>query len=333
MSQRSHNKVVVTGGAGFIGSHLVDRLITLNPAATVVVVDNFSSGQQANIARHLQESRLRLIEADVRDAAAVDESLAGAEVVYHLASQSQVISDLREVNETFTTNVVGTVNVLRAAAKHAVKRVVFASSREVYGEPITLPVDEDHPLLPINSYGASVLAAEVYCRTLRRVFGLQTAILRLTNVYGPRDAGHVIPIWLERAAAGHDLLVYGGRQTLDFIWIGDAVEALITAGTSDAVNPPINVASGTGIRAIDLARRIKRLTACSGRIEVLPPRAFEVSRFVGNVSRMAQMLNIQPQLDPLIHLPTMIEAAHRPGPHPQETRSPAVNGLLSPAAG
>src|SRR5207248_10684264 len=121
---------------------------------------------------------------------------------------------------TFSTNVVGTFNVLSSAARLGVRRVVFASSREVYGEPISLPVDEEAPLLAINSYGASKAAGEAYCRAFRREFGLQTTVLRLANVYGPRDVGRVIPLWLQHASARQDLLVYGGRQVIDFVWIG-----------------------------------------------------------------------------------------------------------------
>jgi UDP-glucose 4-epimerase len=118
---------------------------------------------------------------------------------------------------TFTSNMVGTFNVLRAAARYGVTRLVFASSREVYGEPIELPVDEESPLLAINSYGASKIAGEAYCRAFRREFGLQTSILRFANVYGPRDVGRVIPSWVNQALGGHDLQVYGGKQVIDFV--------------------------------------------------------------------------------------------------------------------
>src|SRR5712691_4119163 len=125
---------------------------------------------------------------------------------------------VRNVDYTFETNVVGTFNVLRGAVEQGVPRVLFASSREVYGEPISLPVDEESPLLAINSYGASKVAAEAYCRAFRREYGLHTVILRLANVYGPRDHGRVIPLWLQQALAGEDLRVHGGKQVIDFLW-------------------------------------------------------------------------------------------------------------------
>src|SRR5262245_41261589 len=191
-------RIVVTGAAGVIVSHVIDRLIT-DRVGEVVGFDNFSRGRLDNLAHLSHEPRFELIEGDVRDSAAVRALLRGASVVYHLAAQSTVMGGVRDMAYTFETNVGGTFNVLRAAAEHGVARVVFASSREVYGEPIALPVDEESPLLPINSYGASKVAGEAYCRAFRREFGVQTVVLRLANVYGKRDIGRVIPLWLEQA--------------------------------------------------------------------------------------------------------------------------------------
>ncbi len=300
-------KFVVTGGAGFVGSHLVDRLLA-GKVAHVVALDNFSRGRRSNLEQHRFERRLRLIEGDVRDSAAVEAAFEGASIVYHLAAQSTVMGAVQDPEYTFATNVIGTFNVLRAAAQASVHRLIFASSREVYGEPIALPVEEGHPLLTINAYGASKVAGEAYCRAFRREAGLETIILRLTNVYGPRDFGRVIPLWIERASAGEDLDVYGGKQVLDFVWIGDTVEALVRAAALETPLPPINVASGTGTRIIDLARRITQLTPGQSRVRMNPARSMEVTRFVGNVERMRQMLGVIPPNDPLAHLPGLIGA-------------------------
>jgi len=299
------DRIVVTGGAGFIGSHLVDRLVMDTPG-DIVVFDNLSRGRLENLASHQAEPRLHFVEGDVRDPGAVDAVLRGASTVYHLAAQSTVMGAVADGPYTFATNVVGTFNVLRAAASHGVDRLLFTSSREVYGEPISLPVDEDCPLMAINSYGASKTAGEAYCRAFRREFGLQTTILRLGNAYGPRDAGRVIPAWLERATTGRELEVYGGKQVLDFVWIGQVVEALVRATAVAGPLPPINVSSGTGTRLVDLARRIARLTGGQRPIRLLPARPVEVVRFVANVDRMQQMLAIEPPLDPLVHLPALL---------------------------
>lgn len=303
-------RVVVTGGAGFIGSHLVDRLIA-DGTGDVVVFDDLSRGCRENLARHEAQPRLCLVPGDVRDAAAVERALAGAQVVYHLAARMTPMGGEEDVEGTFSTNVVGTFNVLRAAAAAGVQRVVFASARDVYGEPISLPVDEDHPLMAMNTYGASKAAGEVYCRAFRRKYPLRVVVLRLSNVYGPRDIGHAIPVWLARAQLGQALHVHGGKQIIDFVWIGHAVEAMRRAAAADGSLPPINVASGTGTKIIDLARRIVRLTEGHSKILILPADTLSVTRFVASVDRMRQLLRVEPLLDPLEYLPRLLPARVR----------------------
>jgi len=300
-------KIVVTGAAGFIGSHLVDRLLA-DGAVRVVGLDNFSRGRLENVAQLGNEPRLELIQGDVRNRSAVTAAVAGASVVYHLAAQSTVMGGVREIGYTFETNVCGTFNVLRAAAEHGVPRVVFASSREVYGEPIALPVDEESPLVPINSYGASKVAGEAYCRAFRREFGLQTVVLRLANVYGKRDVGRVIPLWLQQARARHDLSVYGCKQVIDFVWVGQVVDALVRASTVNGPVPPINIGSGTGTRIVDLARRIARLSDGQVRVRLEPARSMEVTRYIASIDRMRQILEIEPLLDPLGNLTELVPA-------------------------
>ena len=301
------DKIVITGGAGFIGSHLVERLLD-DGHAHVVVFDNLSRGRLTNLAPYQTDPRLHFVKGDVQDADAVAGVVQGATVVYHLASQCDAWSPADDMETTFGTNVVGTFNVLRAAAHHHVDRVIFASSSEVYGEPITLPVDEGHPLMAISAYGVSKASGEAYCRAFRRLFDLQTVILRFANVYGPRDCGRVIPFWLERAMAGQDLPVHGGKQIADFLWVGQAVEALIRAAQVEHCAQAINVGSGTGTKIVDVARRIARLTRSRGKIELLPARPVEVSQFVANVDRMRQTLKIEPALDPLSRLPALVDA-------------------------
>jgi len=304
---RQVGKIVVTGGAGFIGSHLIDRLLA-DGANEVVGFDNFSRGRLENVAHLRHVSRFELIEGDIRDRAAVADVLRGAGLVYHLAAQSTVMGAVRNVDYTFETNVGGTFNVLRAAVEQGVPRVLFASSREVYGEPITLPVDEESPLLPINSYGASKVAGEAYCRAFRREFGLETVVLRFANVYGPRDVGRVIPHWINEAAAGRELRVFGGKQVVDFIWIGQTVDALVRAGTLDGPIPPINVGSGTGTRIVDLARRIARLVESSAHVQLEAARSMEVTRYIASVERMRSILRLEPLLDPLSRLTDLVPA-------------------------
>lgn len=298
-------KVVVTGGAGFIGSHLVDRLVR-DGAAQVVIVDNLFRGKVANLAQHEGNPALTFCQVDIRDEEAVRAAVAGAEVVYHLAAQSNVMGALGDIDYSFGTNVVGTFNVLKAARDGGVRRVVFSSSREVYGEAEYLPVDEDHPLNAKNSYGASKAAGEFYCRVFHSDFGLETAVLRLANVYGPRDFGRVIPLWLGRAAAGENLIVYGGKQVIDFVWIDTVVEALVRAATAEVMGVPINVGSGRGTPILELAERILALFGAGSRLDHQPARSVEVVAFTAAVGRMGALLNLEAADDPLGYLPEMV---------------------------
>lgn len=298
-------KILVTGGAGFIGSHLVDRLLQ-DSTAEVVVLDNLSRGWAANIAHLRDKPRFTLVEGDIRNPAVLLNEFKGASLVYHLAAQSSAAGALSDQTYTFETNVLGTFNVLRAAVDCGVPRVLFTSCSAVYGESIALPVGEDSPLLAISSYGASKIAGEAYCRAFRRDYGLQTVILRLANVYGTRDRRSVIQIWSRAAWAGRPLEVYGGKQVMDIVWIGQVVEALVRAAALEIPLPPINVGTGTGTRIIDLASRIARLSDARPGIQLRPARAFDVTRFIANVERMRKILMIEPPLDPLANLTELV---------------------------
>lgn len=294
-------RVLVTGGAGFIGSHLVDALVERGD--DVVVLDNLKRGRVEHIEGHVGTGKVRLVVGDIRDEQEVAAATTGAEVVYHLAAQSNVMGAIQDMDYSFKTNVVGTFNVLKAASSAAVRRVVFASSREVYGDPDVVPVREDAPLLAKNPYGASKLAGEAYCRVWQTANGLDCMVLRFANVFGLRDRDRVIPRWLARAADGQDLEVYGGNQVIDFVWVGQAVDALLAAAacTNDGA---VNVGSGVGTPISDLGQRILALTRSSSSLRVLPARSIEVVRFIADVSRMRSVLGIEPPVDPLAQLST-----------------------------
>src|SRR5579862_1132168 len=215
-------KVLVTGGAGFIGSHLSRRLVK-EQRASVTALDNLHRGHRENLADCRPE--IHFLEADIRDPDALRRALSGIDVVYHLAAQSSVIGAAADLNYTFNTNVGGTFNLLSAAKSNGVRRVVFASSREVYGDPRHLPVLETAPVKPKNSYGASKAAGEAYCGVFGSN-GLEVAVLRLANVYGPGDRGRVLPLFVESALQDRPLVLYGGQQILDFVWIDTVIAAL-----------------------------------------------------------------------------------------------------------
>ncbi|HZQ37621.1 MAG TPA: NAD-dependent epimerase/dehydratase family protein [Dehalococcoidia bacterium] len=290
----------MTGAAGFIGSHLVDALLA-QPGNEVVALDNLQRGTLSNLEPN-ETDRLRIVIADIADRQAVDAAVRGAELVYHLAAQSNVMGAVADPRYSFETNVTGSFNVLEAASANGVRRVVFTSSREVYGDALSLPVDESQPLAPRNPYGASKAAAELYCDIFWRRFGLEVAILRLANVYGARDRDRVIPLWLERAAVGLALDVYGGDQLIDFVPVALVVRALQRVSAVPFDGLPINIGSGIGTPLLDLARRILDLHHRRGELRMLPSRDAEVRRFVADVGRMRSLLGIEPPSDPLAEL-------------------------------
>ncbi len=295
-------KVLVTGGAGFLGSHLVDAQV--DRGDEVIVLDNLRRGRREHLRQHLDGKGIAFREADVRDYPAVLEAAAGADVVYHLAAQSNVMGAVTDVDYSFTTNVAGTFNVLKAARAAGVRRVVFSSSREVYGEPEQVPVPETAPLQPKNPYGASKMAGEAYCRVWGAAGGTDCYILRFANLYGPRDRDRVIPLWLGRVQAGQDLELYGGQQLLDLVWVGQAVQALLAAAEGKNQGP-VNIGTGRGTPLVELAERILALTGHRSRLRYLPAREVEVVRFVAEVSKMRRVLGIEPPADPLAHLEEM----------------------------
>jgi len=298
-------KVLVTGGAGFIGSHLVDRL--MSEGHQVTVVDNLHRGREENIRAHVQHPQFSFQRRDIRRYDGLEALCSGQDVVYHLAAQSNVMGAVSNMDYSFETNVIGTFNMLKAAKAGAVKRFIFTSSREAYGEARYLPVNEEHPLDAKNAYGASKAAGEKYCQVFQNTFGMATVILRLANVYGPRDFDRVIPIFMERVKAGKNLQIYGGKQVIDFISVEIVVQALMQAATNEqAVLAPTNIGSGTGTTLFELAERIIKLLGGKSRIDLQPARSQEVVRYTADTKRMHTVFDLNCPQDALYFLPQML---------------------------
>lgn len=322
--------IVVTGGAGFIGRYLVARLVASGAAfgtrgEPAVVLDNLRRSSRDALEPLIARGDVHFIEGDVRDPEALARAMRGAEYVFHLAAQSNVMGAEDDPGYAFTTNVVGTQNVLQAAGDAGVRRLVFASSREVYGQPTSLPVPESAPLAPKNAYGGSKAAGEMLCRVAAERNDMEIAALRFANVYGPDDTGRVIPLWLERAARGEDLLIYGGTQVLDFIWVGDVVSALVRAALAPRVIfaaagmlpqsaihegffVALNIGTGEGTTLAELASRIREAVGTSVETRILPARSAEVERFIPDVTLMRRALGLRPE-PPLAHLPALAREA------------------------
>ena len=289
---------LVTGGAGFIGSHLVRRLSTLN-IGRIRLLDNLTRAQ-CSLAE-LHGDGLDAIQGDIRNAPELRSAMMGCEVVFHLAAKATVMDCERDPSDAFSVNVAGTFNVLKTAQELGVRRVIVASSREVYGEPSEMPVSENCQLLPKNAYGASKAAAEMYCSWFA-ASGLEVTALRLSNVYGPGDSDRVIPRFLAKARDGESLTVYGGKQIIDFIWVGKVVDAFIKAGSLAYIPGSVNVGSGVGLTVLETAKRVLACCGSDSGVNVLPAREAEVSRFVADIRRASQVLALQAASDPLAEL-------------------------------
>jgi UDP-glucose 4-epimerase len=296
-------RILITGGLGFIGSHLAQALAR-DGRHEIVVLDNLYRGCPENLQSRIRD--VRFIEGDIRDQTSVRQAMRGVSIVFHLAAQANVLGAVADPDYSFQTNVWGTLVVLRAARAEGVRRVVFSSSREIYGDAAALPVAENAPILPKNQYGASKAAAEHYCRAFATTEGLEVNILRLSNVYGPTDRDRVIPIFLDRAIKGRPLIIHGGQQLLDFVSVDTVVHALIRCAFGDVLPGPVNVASGVGTRLQDLARRIISLTGSSSLIEVAAARSPETVRFVADVSLARKTLDLDTPADPLHALDQVI---------------------------
>lgn len=296
--------VLITGGAGFIGAHLARHLLDREDCARVIALDNLLRGSWDSLESCKDDPRLETINADIRDCEQVRAACRETDLIFHLAAQATVMGAERDMEYAFQANVAGTFNVLDAAKESGAK-VVFSSSREVYGDPESLPVAETAPLAPKNAYGASKMAAEAWCRAFAAK-GLDVSILRLSNIYGPGDTGRVIPIFLDNVAKGKKLTIYGGEQTIDFLPVSTTCQALVAAAKTSNSNPT-NVGSGRGVTLQELAGRICGLAGMKDRIDLVPGRSVETKKFVADVSRMKEILGVAPPDDPLAELPEMME--------------------------
>ncbi len=288
---------LVTGGAGFIGSHLVETLVA--SGEPVRVLDNFSTGRWENLSA--VRDQIEVVEGDIRDPLAVRRAVEGAEVVAHLAAVVSVEWSLRNPQETMDVNAQGTLHLLEAARQAGVSRFLFASSAAVYGDHSELPLREDLPLRPLSPYAASKVAGEALCHAYQAAYGLPTVILRFFNIYGPRQDPHspysgVISIFVARMRHGLPPIVYGdGLQTRDFVYVGDVVAALIRAGKQDgAAGAVVNIARGEETGVLRLVTLLNQVLGTALEPEFAPPRAGEIRRSAGDPRRARSILGWQP---------------------------------------
>ncbi|TMF37566.1 MAG: NAD-dependent epimerase/dehydratase family protein [Chloroflexi bacterium] len=290
-------KILVTGGAGFIGSHVVDAYIAAGHE--VAVLDNLSSGREENV-----NPSARVFRADVRELAQVQSAVASfkPEVVNHHAAQSEVPKSVADPGYDAQVNVVGGLNVLKASVDNAVRKVIFSSTGgALYGEPDVVPADEDHPIRPLSPYGTSKYAFEQYLGTFERTFGLTFTTLRYANIYGARqdffaEEGRVVAIFASRMIEDKPVTIDGdGNQSRDMLHVGDVATAnLVALNRGDGGT--YHVSSGVPVTVNDLFRKLALLTEYKREPMLGPPRKGDVYRIALDNTRAAEQLAWQPRI-------------------------------------
>jgi UDP-N-acetylglucosamine/UDP-N-acetyl-alpha-D-glucosaminouronate 4-epimerase len=292
-------RVLVTGGAGFIGSNLVRRLLELGDE--VRVLDNFSTGGRPNLAEIADE--IEVVEGELRSYERVHNATRGVELVFHQGALPSVPRSVQDPLTTGAVNVEGTLNVLLAARDEDVRRVVYASSSSVYGNSGTLPRTEKQFPDPISPYAVSKLAAERYCVSFSRVYELETVVLRYFNVFGPRQDptsqyAAVVPRFISAIDAGEPVPVYGdGEQSRDFTYVDNVVEANVRAAEAEGVSGSVlNVATGRQLTVNELADSIGEVLGKPVEREYLQPRAGDVRDSWADVGEAQRLLGWEPHV-------------------------------------
>jgi nucleoside-diphosphate-sugar epimerase len=306
------SRYLVTGGAGFIGSHMVDALVT--KGKRVRVLDNFSTGKRRNLSTVSRQ--IELIEGDVRDEAICRQAMGGVEAVIHLAALHEVVRTVECPMETHEVNVTGTLNLLIAARDAGVKRFVFASSSAVYGDNPVIPRTESLQPSPISSpYAVSKLAGEHYCQLFSSLYGLETVCLRFFNVYGPRqDAGSayaaVIPKFIFALLAGTPPTIFGdGEQSRDFTFIGDCVAATLAASEAPGLSGTVlNIGTGKRTTVNQLCAVTQQALRTDLSATYDAPQPGDVLHDQADIERAKTLLRYQPHYDLLGGLQETIEA-------------------------
>ncbi len=300
MVHENSGTVLVTGGAGFIGSHLVAKLAKRDNK--IKILDNLSTGKISNIdPALLQNGSVDFIEGDIRDNALVSKCLDNVDIVIHLAAQISVPLSIKNPKFNNEVNIGGTKNLLKSSVQNEIKRFVFISSCAVYGNTVYLPVDEKHPTNPISPYATSKLVAEQECLNLNSSNLLRSVVLRFFNVYGPKQGlneySGVITKFMDRIKQRLPLTIYGdGSQTRDFVYVQDIVNAIILAVEEKDVDGEIfNIGAGKAVTIDELAKTMLSLTGKELEIVRAPAREGDIKHSYANISKANKFLGYNPQ--------------------------------------
>jgi UDP-glucose 4-epimerase len=294
------NRVVVTGGAGFIGSHIVDELI--ERGIETYVLDNFSTGSMKNLSKNEGNRLLHVIRADLRDAGSALRDVRDVDVVFHEAAIASVPKSISDPIAVHDVNVNMTLELLEFCRHHGINRLVFASSAAAYGVVEKVVAREELPCTPASPYAASKLAVEGYLHSYYRTYGFEPVILRYFNVYGPRqlqsDYSGVINIFIKKLLRGEPPVIFGdGKQTRDFVHVKDVVQANILAMDSKVVGEPLNVASGTSVSILELFQILRSITGARNIEPVFGPGIPGDPRFgYAGLEKSAKRLGYSPKV-------------------------------------
>jgi UDP-glucose 4-epimerase len=285
-------RVLVTGGAGFIGSHVADLLV--ESGKEVWVLDNFSTGR-----REFVNPKVTLIEMDITSPELESYFPEEIDCVVHLAAQASVSYSMKNASEDARVNILGSINLLEVCCKKGVKRIIYANSAAGFGMPKYLPVDEEHPLAPICPYGSSKQAVEGYIKLYSLQKGLRYASLRYSNVYGPRQnssaEGGVVAIFIDKLLSGERPEIFGdGNQTRDFVYVKDAAEATLLAIENEE-NISCNIGCGTEVKIKELLETIKNLVGSKDEPRYLPPREGDIYRTFFKIKKAKEELGWTPK--------------------------------------
>jgi UDP-glucose 4-epimerase len=296
----SRKRILVTGGAGFIGSHLTEDLV--QKGYSVKIMDDFSTGNVNNIRGLFNYRNFKMIRGSITDRELLAKATLDVDVVFHLAAQIHVDRSIIEPRHTFDVNTLGTLNILDAALENNIELVVYASTSEVYGSAKYVPMDEDHPLNPASPYAATKAAADRLCFSYYNTYKLPVVIVRCFNTYGPRQKGSgyaaAIPIFIKRALAGLPPVIYGdGKQTRDYMYVKDTVNAynLVLNSQNSILGKAINFGTGKEISILELANTILELCGAKATPIHAAPRAGEVKRLCADMTLAGKTLNFVPQ--------------------------------------
>jgi UDP-glucose 4-epimerase len=293
-------RILVTGGAGFIGSHLTNALVTRGHKVTVL--DNLSFGTQRNIMLHLSNGQVRFVKGDLRNVQEIREALKDIDLVFHLAAITSVPYSIEYPTITNEVNNRGTRNLLEESLNHKVERFINISSCAVYGNPMYLPIDEIHPVNPVSPYAESKVKAEESCAEYESKYGLETLTLRLFNVYGPRQSTNqysgVITEFIEHIRNGEPPVIYGdGEQTRDFVHVSDAVQALLLSMNSkNAVGEIFNIGLGKSITINELCKIIARQHHAEMKPVYKEPRFGDIKDSCAKIEKARKLLRYDPKM-------------------------------------